>query len=83
MPDILQLEESILLDHFGSLVDMDMTPIIMLVSKQRIEKNLTYIKGSLNDLWKYSNNNLTINMVTTLNICKCKFLSILQFHPIW
>ena len=31
------------------------------------------MKDKLNDLWKYSNNNLTINMVTTLNVCKCNF----------
>ena len=34
---------------------MDMTPLVILVIKWRIEKNLTYLKGSLNDLWKYSN----------------------------
>ena len=34
---------------------MDMTPLVILVIKWRIEKNLTYLKGYLNDLWKYSN----------------------------
>ena len=34
---------------------MDMILMVVLVSKWRIEKNLTHLKGYLNDLWKYSN----------------------------
>ena len=57
VPEEMQLEELILLDHFGSLVDI--TSMVFPVIKWRIEKNLTYIKGYLNDLWKYSNNEWT------------------------
>ena len=38
---------------------MDMSLLVIMVSKWRIKKNLTYFKGYLNDLWKYSNGEWT------------------------
>ena len=36
-----------------------MSPMVIMVSKWKSRKDLTYIKGELNDLWKYSNGEWT------------------------